>query len=197
MAAQSESPALHAHAAQQLSFIKDTMERAGCFTAVPGWGGALMGSSALLGAVLASRADSSVQWLTVWMIAALVGLCIGLIAVRQKARAARIRMLSGPGRRFWICLGTPILVAALLTIVFFRSGQVELLPGLWLMLYGTGVLTGGVFSVKIVPMMGAGFLVLGAAALFAPPVWGDLLMAAGFGGLQILAGSIIARKYGG
>jgi len=45
--------------------------------------------------------------------------------------------------------------------------------------------------------MGSGFMAIGGLALFAPAAWGNALLAAGFGGLHILFGIIIAVKYGG
>jgi hypothetical protein len=90
-----------------------------------------------------------------------------------------------------------MLCGALLTAVFYRMGTMEAAPGMWLLLYGAGIVTGGTFSVKIVPVMGVCFMATGAVALFSPSSWGDAFMAFGFGGLHILFGIIIARRYGG
>jgi hypothetical protein len=91
----------------------------------------------------------------------------------------------------------PLLVGVLLTIALVRAGQVGTLPGTWLLLYGTGVVTGGAYSVRIVPLMGLCFMALGSIALFAPAAWGNALMAIGFGGFHLAFGLVIARRYGG
>jgi hypothetical protein len=114
-----------------------------------------------------------------------------------KARQARIGLMSRPGRRFVLGLVPPLAAGALLTYALFVAGERALLPGLWLLLYGTAVVTGGAFSVRIVPVMGLGFMALGALALFAPAGWGDGFLAAGFGGLNLLFGLYIARRHGG
>ena len=61
----------------------------------------------------------------------------------------------------------------------------------------TAVVTGGAFSVRVVPIMGLCMMVTGAVALLAPAAWGNIFMAVGFGGLQIVFGSLIAHRHGG
>lgn len=192
-----EQPALHARAMDNLRFIRETMERAGSFTAVPGWGGVAMGTTALLAAYLASRQSSAEAWLATWLAEACLALVLGGWAMVRKARAANIPLLSGPGRKFALSLSPPMLAGALLTAVLYREELASVIPGMWLLLYGAGVATGGAFSVRIVPVMGLCFMIAGAATLFSPPSWGDWFMALGFGGLHIVFGILIARRYGG
>jgi hypothetical protein len=179
-----------------LSFIRHTMERASAFTAVPGWGGVAMGAVALTAAAFGD-ARRPENWLVTWLAAAIAAFSIGGLAMARKARLAGTTVFSYSGRRFVLSYVPPIAVGALLTIALARQGDYATLPGTWLLLYGTGVVTGGAFSVRVVPIMGICFMALGAAALLGPAAWGDPLMAAGFGGLHILFGLIIARRYGG
>lgn len=188
---------IDARAADHLRYIRETMERAGEFTAVPGWGGMAMGFSALLAAFLASQQKSPQGWLAVWLVEALVAVAIAAPATAHKARRAHLPLLSGPGRKFLLSFLPPLFVGGLLTFVLVRAGMMAALPGLWLLLYGTAIVTAGAFSVRIVPVMGACLMTLGAGALFAPAQWGDLFMAVGFGALQIGFGGWIARNHGG
>ncbi len=193
----SEPVPIDARAMDNLRYIRETMESAGAFTAVPGVGGVIMGVTALLAAVLASRQISTEMWLGTWLTEAVLAFGIGALAMTRKARAARTPVLFGPTRKFALSLAPPIAVAALLTIVLYRAGLTGAIPAMWLLLYGAGVVTGGAFSVKIVPVMGLCFMSEGAIALFCPASWGNAFMAAGFGGIHILFGIIIAWRYGG
>ena len=191
-----EAIALHHRAMDNLRFIRETMERSTSFTAVSGVAGVIMGTAALVAAVLA--ADSSPQgWLLTWLGAAVLSGVVALVAMVRKAKAGGTSLLSGPGRKFVLGFSPPILVGGLLTLVLLRGGLAEALPGAWLLLYGTAVVTGGAFSVRSVPLMGATFMLVGAVALFAPASWGNLLMALGFGVLHIFFGLVIWRKHGG
>ena len=194
---QPESPALQARAMDNLRFIRETMESAGSFTAVSGLGMILVGIAALAGAVLASAQLTAASRLAVWLAVAPLAILISAITIARKARRAHMTLLSGPGRKFVLSFSPPMFVGALLTVVLMRLGAHEVLPGMWLMLYGTAVVAGGAFSVRAVPVMGLCFMVVGAAALFAPPSAGNLLLGAGFGALHLVFGFLIARRYGG
>ncbi|HXG34369.1 MAG TPA: hypothetical protein VNJ11_13460 [Bryobacteraceae bacterium] len=189
--------AIHQHAVENLRFIRETMEGASSFTAVSGAGGIGMGLTALAAGILAGGPPAPGRWLLVWLSSALVAFLIGTLAMRRKARRFKMGLFSRPGRKFALGLAPPLIVAALLTAALYRAGRVDLLPGMWLLLYGAAVTTGGAFSVRIVPAMGACFMVVGTVALFAPPSWSNLLLAAGFGGLHIAFGAVIARRHGG
>ncbi len=189
--------ALPDRALDNLRFIRQTMERAGSFTAVPGWGQVAVGVTALAAALVAARQRTPALWLAVWLGEAVVALAIGGWTLLRKAHASHDPLLSGPGRRFGLSFLPPLVVGGLLTVALFRAGLSAALPGTWLLLYGTGVAAGGAFSVRIVPLMGVGFMVMGAVALLGPAAWGNACMAAGFGGLHIVFGTIIARRYGG
>jgi hypothetical protein len=191
------APTLHARAMDNLSFIRSTMERATAFTAVPGWGGVAMGLTALAAALLASSRTTAGEWLAVWLGASVLALTIGGWSMAVKARRAGTSVFSYSGRRFVLSYVPPLAVGGLLTLVLVRADLYPALPGTWLLLYGTGVVTGGAFSVRVVPIMGLCFMTFGAVALLAPPAWGAWLMVAGFGGLHIIFGLIIARRYGG
>ncbi len=192
-----EPPALHARAMDNLAFIRDTMEAAGAFTAVSGWGMVAVGTVATVAAVIASSRHSPLQSVYVWLGAAVLATVIMLWAIVRKARKARMPLLSGPGRKFVLSFSPPMFVGALITIVLYRAGLPEMSPGMWLLLYGTAVVAGGAFSVKIVPVMGICFMLAGTLALFTPTSWNDWIMAAAFGGLHIGFGIPIARRHGG
>ena len=189
--------ALGDRAMEDLRFIRQTMERGAAFTAVPGWGGVGMGVTALAAAALASVQPTPDRWLGVWALEAVLAIVIGIFAIQRKAHRARLPVLSGAGRKFILSFLPPALAGVAMTAALWRAGAYELLPGSWLLLYGAAVVTAGTFSVKIIPVMGICFMILGVAALLAMPSAGDLSMALGFGGLHIGFGIAIARRHGG
>ena len=187
---------LHARAMDNLLYIRQTLERAGSFTAVPGMGGVLIGCTALMAAWMSAQHIGPTSWLIVWTLAAGVALIVGIAGAALKSRRFNLALWSGPGRKFVAGFAPAMLAGAVLTVVLWGAGIVEVLPGIWLLLYGAAILSGGYSSVRVVPLMGACFMLLGSAALLLHG-WNDLFLAAGFGGLHIVFGTVIAVKYGG
>jgi hypothetical protein len=189
---------IHAHAIDNIRFIRDAMSRATAFTGVPGWGGVLMGLTAIVTALISGPPDDSLRWVLIWFAEAGVGVAIALVGMARKARRSGIPLTSDkPAYRFALAFVPPLVAGMILTPVFATTGLMAQLPGCWLLLYGTAAATGGAHTVRVVPLMGICFMALGAAAFAAPAAWGHWLMAAGFGGLHIGFGLVIARKYGG
>jgi len=185
------------HAIENLRFIRETMERSTSFTAVPGYGGMLMGVTAVVAAYFAHTQIYLRDWLVVWLVEACLAFSIGLLAMWQKSKIAGQPLVSVPAKKFAFGF-TPALVAGItITLGLWRYEHYELMPPVWMLLYGTSVVTGGAFSVRAVPVMGWLFMACGAIAFALPAVYGNYLMGASFGLLHIVFGAIIARRYGG
>lgn len=192
----SEPIPIDRRAADNLRFIRDTMERASSFTAVPGWGGVTMGVTALATGLVALRMPMQQQFWA-WLAEAAVALTIGCLAVRLKSKRLALSLNSRPARRALLSFVPPLLVGLIFTVVLYRAQMLTILPGLWLLLYGAAVMTGGAFSVRIVPVMGICFMSLGCIALLAPLAAGNVFLMLGFGGIHIVFGTLIARRHGG
>jgi hypothetical protein len=189
--------ALNERAIESLEFIRTTMARSAPFTAVSGAGGMAMGVLALVAAAIARSSSSNEQWLTVWVLSAAVAVPVGFVLMRAKARRHDLALWSAAGRRFAQGFVPAIAAGAVLTLGLVRADAVGLVPAVWLLLYGAGVLAGSSSSVPVLAWLGALFMVLGVVSLFTPPALRDLWLAAGFGALQIGFGAYIARNHGG
>ena len=190
-------PEMQARAMDNLRFIRETMEAAGTFTAVSGWGQVVIGVTAILAALLASLQTAPVEWVLVWSAEAILALLISVWFMYDKARSASLPLLSASARKLLFSFTPVFVVGMVITFAFMKRGMYPLLPGIWMLLYGTAVVAAGAFSVRIVPVMGAAFILVGAVALFVPSSWGTALMIAGFGALHIVFGLVIARRHGG
>ena len=188
---------LSGRAADNLRFIRQAMERSTTFTSVPGLGGAIMGVIALAASVVAAQQPSGDRWLLVWLSAAAIAAIVGLITMARKARTAGSTLTGVTGRRFALGLAAPFVAGAAMTYELWVVGDYTVMAPSWLLLYGAGLLTGGMFSVPVVRVIGGCFMALGIAAILTPPEWGNVWLAIGFGGLQLGFGVYIARNHGG
>lgn len=184
-------------ALDNLKFIRDTMESATAFTAISGTGQVFVGVSAILTTLLSWSYYPSIQWIYFWLVEVILAVILSGVFTYFKAKRLNVPLNSSPGRKFLLSFLPPMVAGAILTIVLFQLNQLELLPGVWLLLYGTGVVSAGTFSVNVVPSMGMGFMAIGILALFLPMNYHSVCLLFGFGGLHIISGWIIGRNYGG
>ncbi len=184
-------------ASDNLRFIRETMERSTHFTAVPGYGGMLMGVTAVVAAYIASQQIYMRDWLIVWLTEAALAFGIGLLAMWQKSKIAKVSLVSAPAKKFAFGFAPPLIAGIAITLGLWRYEHYEMMAPVWMLLYGASVVTGGAFSVRVVPVMGWCFIALGAVAFAIPPRYGTYLMGASFGVMHIVFGLIIARRYGG
>ncbi len=173
------------------------MEAAATFTAVSGWGTVLIGVTALGAAALSAATSSNARWMFIWLAEAGLSLAISMYTMLLKSRATRLRLWSEPARKMVFSFAPPIMVGAVLTLVFYEHRMLSLVPGMWMLLYGVAVVAAGTFSVRIIPVMGFAFMCVGSLSLFVPASWATATMAAGFGGLHLIFGTLIARRHGG
>ena len=180
-----------------LEFIRETMERSVHFTAVPGYGGILMGVTAIAAAYIAAQQASLYDWLIVWLAEAALAFSIGLLAMWQKAKIAGGPLVSTPAKKFARGFAPPLLSGMAITLGLWRYGIYEMMAPVWMLCYGAAVVCGGAYSVRVIPVMGWCFMTLGAAAFALPAAYGNWLMALSFGVVHIVFGGIIAKRYGG
>ena len=193
----SPTVALHDRAMDNLRFIRETMESSSAFTSVPGWGTVAVGMSAMAAAIVAASESWLDRWLLVWLIDSIFAMTVGGGTLILKARRSAVDLHRGIGRKFHLSLSPPIASAAVLPLELFRAGATDAIPGMWLLLYGVGIVAAGAFSVRAVPVMGAFFIGLGVLSFGLPSSWMNAVLALGFGGFHIVFGVIVARRHGG
>ena len=92
-----------------------------------------------------------------------------------------------------------VVVAMVLTFKFLiplepRAEEIQYIVPVWMMLYGTGVYTAGLFSIRPPRILGLTFLGMGVVALLAFPGYGVVSAALSFGLLHIIFGFYVLRK---
>jgi hypothetical protein len=185
------------HAEDTLRYIRRSMERGATFTAVPGAGGAVMGALGAAASVVGSMQTTPDRWLAVWLGTAAVAAVVGVWSMARKAARAGVSLGGSSARHFAVGLAAPFAAGAGITYALWSTRGYAVMPVVWLLVYGAGVLTGGTYSVAAVRVMGGCFMVFGLAAALTPPDWGNIWLGLGFGGLQIGFGLYIARHHGG
>jgi hypothetical protein len=179
-----------------LSYIRSSIDAAGSL-AVPGAAGIVMGTIGMIASALTSVPALHTQWLGIWLAAAIAAFLMGgMLVVRQATERGR-PLISGPLRKFLLCLCPALIAGAMLTFIFWQEGLERFIPGAWLLLYGSSVISASTVTnasnMRVIILMGTLFVVLGLAAFALPAPSHTLILGLGFGLLHLIFGLVIGR----
>jgi hypothetical protein len=188
--------AIDSHALGTLNYIRASIDAAGAF-AVPGTAGIAMGAVGLAAAGVASIPALAGYWLIIWLAAATLGAGFGVVLVARHRSGVGLPLYRGPARRFVLCLCPALLAGGVLTAVLWQAGDARLLPGVWLLLYGSAVLSAALMTapavMRLIGTMGGLFVVCGALAFEVSPHWHNVILGGVFGELPLVLGFMIGR----
>jgi hypothetical protein len=184
-------------AAENLRFIRDTIEASQTFTTVPGKGCIAMGIAAIIASILEGIPSLGPHWLPIWLTAAVTSCAIALFFMEQKARVQGLSLRRTVATRFFLTLAPAFAAGGILTVALTDIVSRDIVAGIWLLLYGVGIAACGLFSIPVVLIAGFAFMGLGTVALAAPAGWAPWLLGAGFGGIHLILGGLIIKDHGG
>jgi hypothetical protein len=193
--------------------IQRIMERATLFTLLPGTP-AVAGGLLVLAGCAASYAmfrsldfadflelslGAQVVFCVMWFAIGVIGVLVEVIVTTRAAARQQLVPTGRPMRIAAFSLTPSVVVAMVLTYKFLipiqpRPEEVRYIVPVWMMLYGTGVYTAGLFSIRPPRVLGLVFLGLGVVALLCFPAYGVVSAAVSFGLLHIVFGLYILHK---
>jgi hypothetical protein len=184
-------------AADQLRYIRNTIDAARTFTTIPGKGCIAMGAAAMVAATLEALPAFSAHWLPIWLTAAVVSAAIALFYMEEKAQSQGLSLRRTVATRFFLTLAPAFVAGGILTVALLDIVGRDVIGGIWLLLYGVGIAACGVYSIPVVLIAGFAFIGFGTIALASPAAWSPYLLGAGFGGVHLALGVLVVRNHGG
>lgn len=177
------------HAEHTLETIRTLMERSQRYEHISGYSGLVAGAVTILGSIvlrlgllpLAYPADFIVVWSAVFGVAFASHLVLTFGRARQRGEPVWSRQ----ARTVLLAVLPAFSAALIITAVICRFGRLDLLPALWLTLYGCGALATSFFAPRSIAWLGGACFLLGAFSLLAPHTYPILTMAIGFGATHI------------
>ena len=193
--------------------IQRIMERATLFTLLPGTAAVIGGLLVLAGCAVSYAMFHSLDFADIdrltlgqqvgfcvmWFAIGVIGVLIDVILTTQAAARQQLMPTSRPMRVAAFSLTPSVVVAMVLTVKFLiplepKAEEIQYIVPLWMMLYGTGVYTAGLFSIRPPRVLGLTFLASGVVALLAFPQYGVVSAALSFGLFHIAFGLYVLNK---
>ena len=193
--------------------IQRIMERATLFTLLPGVPAVVGGLMVLAGCavsyamfrsldfadILNLSFDAQAAFCVMWFAIGVLGVLLEVVYTTRAAARHGLVPIDRPARVAAFSLTPSVVVAMVLTFKFLiplepRPEEIQYIVPVWMMLYGTGVYTAGLFSIRAPRVLGLAFLAVGVVALLCFPAYGVVSAALSFGLLHIVFGLYVVRK---
>jgi hypothetical protein len=183
---------LDTHAAATLRYIRASMESAASLS-VPGSTGIASGIVGVVAAIVASVPALRPHWLIIWLLAAALAAGVGGALLLRQPSLSSLTIGGAPIRRFAIGLLPSLFAGAVMTWALWANGGLHLIPGMWLLLYGCGLIAASAATARTIGILGATFAATGLLAFLLPQRLQLLMLGVGFGGLHIVFGYVMGR----
>ncbi|WP_104384241.1 hypothetical protein [Sphingobacterium sp. HMA12] len=194
---------------KELGQIRSLMEKSSKFVSISGLSGVLIGCYALLGTllgyyittnteVLNNQFSGDLTLLNIFLILAILILVLSLLTgwlmARKKAKKSRQSIWNITSKSLLFAVSIPLVTGGLLALILLAQGYYHLIAGMLLIFYGVALAAGSIYTFTEVRWLGILEICLGLLALYLPD-HGLLFWGLGFGGLHIIYGFIVYKKY--
>jgi hypothetical protein len=166
--------------------------------------------------ILHVSVNSQIAFCVMWFLIGVSGVVLEVVVTAEAAKRQQLVPSDRPLRVAAFSLTPSVIVAIVLTAKFLlpiepklwdmirtlnfnvplepKAVEIQYIVPVWMMLYGTGVYTAGLFSIRPPRILGLTFLALGVIALLGFPQYGLLWAALSFGLLHIVFGFYVLAK---
>ena len=200
-------------ARERMQEIQRIMERATLWTLLPGTAAVLGGILVWIGCavsflmfrsldfadMLTMTLTAQIWFCVMWFVIGVLGIVLEVVFTGVAAKRQGISTTIRSAKVVTFSMTPSVVVAMVLTVKFLmpvepRPEEIQYIVPIWMMLYGTGVYTAGLFSIRPPRVLGICFIAMGVVALLAFPGYGIVTAALSFGLLHVVFGGYILRN---
>lgn len=196
----------------EIGQIRSLMEKSSRFMSISGLSGVLIGSYALLGALVCyiivygfksefgyrdyyiTNSSVVLKLFLIALVVLIASIATGILMAKQKANRLGQRIWNPTSQALAKAMSVPLLTGGLLSIILLFKGEYSIIASTMLVFYGLSLYAAGTFTFKELRWLGILDIVLGLLALCFPG-YGLWFWAFGFGILHIIYGLIVHQRY--
>jgi len=208
-------------AQDRIQEIQRIMERATLWTILPGTASVIGGLLVLVGCgvsclmfrligdpqfslidfacLLQLPLNTQIAFCVMWFLIVVAGFVLEIHFAQVQAKRQGVSTKGRPAKLTVLSLTPSIIIAMVLTVKFLiptelRPHEIQYIGPIWMMLYGIGVYTAGLFSIRAPRILGLAFIAAGIASLLVFQQYGVVTVALSFGLLHIVFGLTVLGK---